>query len=377
MPLRTTGSRPVAVARIVVGAAVLLKAGVLVPTLLALRDPAVLRVPMASWLPALPADAVPAVIGVWLVSGTAFLLGWRTRLAGGVLAAVVLITLLGDQQLYSNHLYLAVTLTALLTLADAGAALSLDARRRGARPRVTAWPVTLLKLQVTIVYGFAALAKLNLVYISGAVLNTQLGWGSLVAVPDALRRWEVMSVLALVSILAEAFLALALWSERWRPVGFGLGLAFHAAIVLGMDPTGELIVFSALMFALYLLFLDAPVHGRVVVWDDACSFCGAWVRGIRRLDWLRAHRFVGASTLDVLPSGITRAEADEALQLVGPEGRAAGFDAVRTAMEALPISFLWAPYLRNRLIRGLGARAYRAVASRRRCGVSDRRDGGA
>lgn len=252
----TVGSRRLGIARIGIGAATLLKLAVLAPMLLALRDPGLLRVPMASWLPPLPGDLVPLVIGIWLVSGVLFTMGWRTRVSGILLSCALLTTLLGDQQLYSNHLYLALTLTALLTVGDAGAALSADARRRGERPRVPAWPVLLLRAQVTIVYGFAAIAKLNLAFVSGAVLNAQLGWGSILPFPDALRRWEVLSFLALLSILIEAFLALALWFRRTRRAGIIVGVAFHTAIVLGMDPTAELIVFSILMSSLYVLHLD-------------------------------------------------------------------------------------------------------------------------
>ena len=256
----TVGSRHVGIARIVVGMAALLKLAILAPTLLALRNPAILRIPLDSRLPALPGEMIPLVIGVWLVSAVLFTVGWRTRASGTLLSAAMLSTLLGDQQLYSNHLYLALTVTALLTLGDAGAAVSMDARDRGRRREVPAWPVLLLRAQVTIVYGFAALAKLNLAYISGAVLNAQLGWGSILPVPDALRRWEVMSLLALISILTEAFLALALWFSHTRPLGIAVGVAFHVAIVLGMDPTVELIVFSLLMSSLYILHLDPRVR---------------------------------------------------------------------------------------------------------------------
>lgn len=374
---RTAPARPLGVARIAVAGAVLLKAALIAPMLLALRDPAMLRVPGVSWLPVLPRWSPLVILGVWVLAGAAFLVGWRTRIAGALLSAALFWTVLGDQQLYSNHLYLAATLTALLTLADSGTTFSLDARRRGPGTVVVrAWPVTLLKLQVSFVYGFAALTKLNLTYVSGAVLNWNLGRDALIGFPEGLRRWEVMAPLALLSILVEAFLAVALWSERWRSVGFGLGFAFHAAIVLTISPAPELLVFSVLMFALYLLFLDDEVRSRRVLWDDRCSFCGSWVRWLRRLDWLRLHRFVGTSNLDALPAGVTRAEATEAIQLLEPGGRSSGFDAVRRMLEALPVTFLWAPYLRNRLVTRLGRRAYDALARRRHCLLPEVSTGG-
>jgi predicted DCC family thiol-disulfide oxidoreductase YuxK len=109
-------------------------------------------------------------------------------------------------------------------------------------------------------------------------------------------------------------------------------------------------------------------HVRLVVWDDHCSFCRVWITWFQRLDWLRLHRFVGASDpAAYLDAGITPEEADVALQVVGPAGKAAGFEAVRTILEALPVSFFWAPLLRLPPVRWAGDRVYRAVARRRRC----------
>lgn len=369
-PAATAPARPLGVARATIGVAALLKAGVVGPILLGLAEPGAIRLPFPG-LPPLPAAAVPGILAVWIGAAATLALGWRTRASAGLLCLTLVTVLLGDQQLYSNHLYLLATLVGLLGLADAGAAVSLDARRSGIRERVPGWPVALLKLQVTIVYGFAALAKLNLVFLSGAVMNAYLGRGAPLGFPEALRTVGVMAPLSLAAIGVECFLALAVWSRRWRPAMFVTGLAFHAAIVLGMPSTGELVVFSLAMFALYLLFLDAEPGGRTVVWDDRCGFCSTWARWIRRLDWLRLHRFV-ASSGGSLPHGIAREDADRALQLVEEGGdRAEGYEAVARVLERLPATFLWAPILRCPWARGPGDRAYRRFAARRSCRIRE------
>lgn len=257
----TTGSRAVGAARIAVGTAALLKLAILAPILLALRDPSVLRLPVASWLPPLPPGAVPILIGVWLVAGCAFTIGWRTRWAGVVLCLALVCALFGDQQLYSNHLYLLLTVTGLLTLADSGAARSLDARRTGGKRRIPAWPVTLLKVQVSIVYGFAALAKLNLPYLSGAVLNAYVGRDSILPFPEAARSFEILAALAWLSILVEAFLAVAFWSRRWRVAAIAVGVIFHLGVIVFFATPAELVVFALIMFALYPLYF-ADDDGR-------------------------------------------------------------------------------------------------------------------
>jgi predicted DCC family thiol-disulfide oxidoreductase YuxK len=277
--------------------------------------------------------------------------------------------LLFDEQTYSNHLYLLTLLTLLLAWADAGAAYSLDARRTGLR-RVPAGPVHLLRAQLSIVYGFSAIAKVNLLYISGAIISLNLEREGWLAMPAALHTPTFLVWVALATILIEAGIAVAVWSERWRPRAFAAGFALHLGIVLLMARTErlQLAIFALEMFALYILFIDPRERVRLVVWDDHCSFCRAWITWFRRLDWLRLHRFVGASEpAAYLIAGIRPEEADHALQMVGPQGRAAGFDAVRTILETLPVSFLWAPLLRLSPVRRAGDRAYRAVARRRRC----------
>lgn len=252
----TADPRPVALARIGVGIAVLLKALMLAPVLFRIGDPSRLRLPFAPWLPLLPESAVLPLLGAWVVTGAAFLVGWHTRLAGSALSVVLLVALLGDQQLYSNHLYLLLTLVLLLTIARSGAAYSLDARRDAGRVTIPRWPVTLLKVQLTLVYGFAALAKLDVPYLSGAVLNAHMGRGALLPIPEALRIAEVMAPLAWLSILVEGFLALAFWSRRRRKVACVVGVLFHVSVILIIAPASELLVFALVMFSLYVLHFE-------------------------------------------------------------------------------------------------------------------------
>jgi predicted DCC family thiol-disulfide oxidoreductase YuxK len=367
----TTPARPLALARIVLAAVALAKAADLAPVLFRLADGGVLRLPYGPWSPDPSPALARALAVVWAGAGLAFLIGWRTRLAGALLVAAMTLALAVDQHLYSNHFYLAILLCLLLTVADSGAALSADARRDGERAMVAGWPVVLLKLQLSIVYGFAVLAKLNTYYLSGSVLLVHWTRQGPYALPDPLRGFEVLVALSLLALLAEALLAVGLWFRRTRHPTFVVGLALHLAIIPTMGSTWHLLLFAAMMFALYLLFLDAAPRSRLVVWDDHCTFCRDWVRSFRRLDWLRVHRFEGSSDPAVLAgAAIAREEADAALQLVTTTGtRLSGFDAVRSILEHLPASFLWAPVLRLPPVRRVGDRAYRRVAARRACEV--------
>ena len=167
------------------------------------------------------------------------------KLFGGshkLCVSFVAVALLSDQQTYSNHLYLMLPVAALLTVAESGAAVSLDARRAGGRDWVPGWPVWLLCAQISIVYAFAALAKLNPDFLSGSVVASYLRRDGLLAVPAAWRSLEPMLVMSLFAICSEAFLAFALWIPRWRPAALVVGLGLHLFIAGWLVPTGPLFV---------------------------------------------------------------------------------------------------------------------------------------
>lgn len=359
-------SRPLALARVGVALAVLLELPNSARVLMKMDDPGIIRVPLLPWTPAVNDSLAWVLIGLWGVGALALLLGWRTRRAAAALAVILAAVLLSDQQLFSNHLYLMVLLCGLLTFADSGAALSLDARRAGERADISRWPVWLLQFQISAVYVFAALAKVNPDFLSGSTVAASLRRVGPLAVPDAWRSMEPMLILAVVAVCAEAFVGLAIWSRRWRPTAFVVALGLHAFLAVWFAPTYQLIVFGVAMLAVLVLFLDSA-PGRVVVWDDGCGFCATWVRWFRRLDWLKALRFVPRSQLATSGLPVTEDAAARALQIVSSAGVHGGFAAVGRILEILPLSFLWAPLLRLPPIAWVGELGYRWVAQRREC----------
>ena len=365
---RRVNSRPAAVARIGVGIAVMMKAIERLPALEQLNDPEVIRVPYLADQPTLSDVPALAVVAVWLGLGAAFTLGARTTLTGSVLAVLLGLVLFSDQQLYSNHLYLLTWLVALLVLARSGSALSLDALRHGEAPTIPAWPVALLQLQVVVVYAYAGLTKINPEYLSGSVVAVSLRETGPLALPTAWQSFEPMAVASMLSILTEIGIALALMLPRWRRTAFVVGLGLHIVITLWLEPTLPLAIFGLMILAPYALFLDDGRGRLVVVWDDSCGFCASWVRWFRRLDWLDALRFVPNSDHAALAAtSIARHDADRAIQVLGPEGRSEAFRGVVTVLEALPLTFLWAPLLRIWPVVSVGEAVYRRVALRRSC----------
>jgi predicted DCC family thiol-disulfide oxidoreductase YuxK len=337
------------------------------PVMLRLTEPGILRVPYPG-LPQVPAVLFQLAIASWLMALIGLAIGFQPRLAAGTLAAVLGFTLLADQQLYSNHLYLLLLVVILIRLSDAGAALSVGHAQR--RDMVPGWPLGLVRAQVSIIYGFAALAKLNPAYLSGTVLGAYLRDTGPIPVPHDWRGFQLLFGLSILSVLAEAFLAVALWLPYWRRTALVVGLALHVGIAVWLEPTLQLITFGFLMLPLYLAFIDPRPRALAVVWDDQCSFCQQWITWANRLDWLHAIRLVPVTDAAARePLGVSEEDALNALRVVDDAEHASGYDAVVRIAEVLPISFLWAPLLRLPLVSTLGRRTYRGVAARRRCGL--------
>ena len=197
-----------------------------------------------------PPEVLWLLIPAWAVSAILFSLGLALRVSGSVLTLCLFSMLLMDEQLYSNHLYLLSLEVLLLTLAGG------PPPWRAKAATVPAWPVWLLKYQLSVVYLFAAVTKIVPTYLSGAVLFLTLKKEGFFAFPQPLRTLPVLSILAAASIMVEIFLALALWSPKYRKVGAITGALFHTALTLLIisDATLQLVVFSLAVLAIYPLY---------------------------------------------------------------------------------------------------------------------------
>ncbi|MFQ5890180.1 MAG: HTTM domain-containing protein [Gemmatimonadota bacterium] len=249
---RRVDPRPLGRVRLIIGGLAVARGVEAFRILRLTHAPDALHLPLIAWLPELDPDLIPALIGVWLVSGLLFTIGWRVRLSGPVLLAAIGSTLLLDQRTYSNHLYLLWLLVLLLTVGNAGAAAAAG-RRRG-DVTVPEWAVTLLKIQLSIVYFFSAATKLNVYFLSGSVLcGTMTGW---IALPASWRTPDVCSPLAILTVLLEVFLAAAFWLERWRLLGWIVGISFHVGIIVLLPErvSVQLVIFALAMVSLYTLF---------------------------------------------------------------------------------------------------------------------------
>ena len=205
----------------VVGVLVLLKA-----VDVALRGPGSL--PAALWV---------AVLALWAGAGLAQVAAVRERTAWAVLlASGLLLAVDAPVELRRQHLVL------LLGVALVGAVTGDPAER-----------LLLWRSQLSVLYGVAALAKLNESFLGGSVLADTLTVG--LPLPALLA-----AGVALVAV--EALLAVAPWVPRLRRPGTAVALLLHGG-ALGLVAGGPLVTLRLVVFGGAAVLLHAVSAGLV------------------------------------------------------------------------------------------------------------------
>lgn len=251
---RSIEARPLAFARILVGIASLALAVEWLGPLLRVSSGDYLAMPVLPGWSSLQGIPVLILFGLSVGASCSMVLGLAGQLPAILLAGVTFVVLLTDQQVYSNHLLLLGILATLIGSSGAANALTVFGMRRS--ESVPYWPAFLIKAQITTLYAWTAIAKINPQYLSGEVIDTNLRpW---VPIPD-----ELMSTVAVLSILMESFLAVALWIPRFRILAFAVGGGLHSGILICLMQPAPLIPFAMLMATGYILFLhDSLERGQ-------------------------------------------------------------------------------------------------------------------
>jgi hypothetical protein len=188
-------------------------------------------------------------LGLWAMGMVALALP-RTRLSLGWLAPLgVIAASVLDRQVFSD-------ITFLISLALAMHWWSWRLNKQGDAMHLRGVPLRVLQSQISIVFLWTAIAKLNPRFLSGAVLSTS--FTGPVAAPDFLLQRDTLVALAVVTVFGEAVLAVALWVDRLRPLALTAAVGFHMLILVFFQPTLALAAFGLIMGSGYLLFASEP-----------------------------------------------------------------------------------------------------------------------
>ncbi|MGC5077127.1 HTTM domain-containing protein [Agrococcus sp. DT81.2] len=209
-----------------------------------------LQYPVLAIIPGPTPLAVQVFQVVGLLAAVCLLLGLFARASAATGSALLAGALLWDQQTYSSHHLLVTLLLAYLAFAHAGQRWGIAAPRGREHAAVPWWPQLLMMTQVSVLYLFAGLSKVNPRFLSGEPLQE---WMWL----DA-PLW-VFQALAVATVATELFLAAALWIRRARVLAVVAGVGLHLSILVGLtDQTLVLTAFAAASLSTYWLFLTRP-----------------------------------------------------------------------------------------------------------------------
>lgn len=210
------------------------------------------------WVRPWPPLAMYVHFVVMALAAAGLCVGLASRLCALVFFLTFTYAELIEKASYLNHYYFVSLVCLLLATMPCGAELSLDAllrRRRGAPPLAArAWCYGVLRGQLTLLYFFAGLAKLDPDWLLEAEpLGT---WLALHAEVPVLGPWLTSRGAAyLASYAGAAFdLSIPLWLS-WRPsrpFAYAAVVVFHIAVWL-LFPIG---VFSWVMIVSTTLFFD-------------------------------------------------------------------------------------------------------------------------
>lgn len=190
------------------------------------------------------------ICALWVAAAVSIGLGKYVRWgAGAIIVLAILVPVLSGMEMYNQHMYLIGSIA--LALLIGGAAQK-----------------PLLRAQLSIVYGFGVITKLNEAFLSGTEIYTSAVarpfWSHFIPIEPTAGLMITISVLA---ICTEAFLAFAFWLPRARWVAAALGLGFHTVMLVLMTagPISfvRLTVFGFLMVALYIPFFDRELDALV------------------------------------------------------------------------------------------------------------------
>ena len=293
--------------------------------------------PYAALYPEVPEAVYIGLLWLAAVAAVAMSLGLLTRLATGTTFAIVTYNLLlSTTHFHNNRAYLVIVL-GLLAVAPCGRELSLDAwlgRHRG-RPGLPlsapGWPLWLLRLECSAIYGASGLSKLlDPDWFGGTVTWQRVvrARGDLEATP--LPDWAI-SVLtdrsfhtgvAPLIVLTELFIAAGLWWRGSRYLAVWVAVAFHVAIEI----SASVQIFSLLGIAVLVVWAVPSTRDRVIRIDPRAARqrrLGVMVRG---LDWLARFR------VEPAPPG-------SPLEVVDRDGTSVrGAPAVSLALSRLPLT---------------------------------------
>ncbi len=183
------------------------------------------------WVGPLPSQIMYLSCGLMGIAALGFAFGIAYRLCACALLLLFSYLFLVEEARYLNHHYAAILLVAILAVAPAHRGWSGDAwrskRNSGAAWFVPQWCIYLLRFQVSIIYLFAGVAKLNADWLNGYATASLLAKHELIPAVGLLRALGIDGTLPIAGVIFDFAIVPALMFRRTRPLAFTCAAVFH------------------------------------------------------------------------------------------------------------------------------------------------------
>ena len=239
------------------------------------------------------------VLTLMMAAGFFIIVGYKTRWALIVALTAGGFHLSLNQFWYGNNRYFLLLSLLLLCFSPCDRALSLDANLRKPYAWAPTWTLTIIRLQMTLIYLASATAKsLDADWRSGRVLwdrgvhlatealrmTDQIPHGLMTLVSNR----QFMEVLTIAVLSHEYFLAFGLWFVPTRRLAIWVGIIFHGYI----EAAHSVLAFSYLSLGTYFLVISPYKQNRAFYYHPDHAHHQFWVRWMQRLDWFDKIKFV-------------------------------------------------------------------------------------
>lgn len=214
------------------------------------------------WIRALPRAGMYTVFAVMAISALAITLGWYYRVFTVLFFLSFTYVELVDITYYLNHYYFVSIVAFLLIWLPANRYFSLDVYRKPElyRGQIPRWCITVLKVQIAIVYVYAGLAKINTDWLLQALpLAIWLPAKSSLPLMGPIFQYKITAyAFSWLGMLFDTFIVLGLLFKKTR------GLAY-LAVVIFHTLTGLLFqigIFPIVMIVMVTIFFSPAWHQR-------------------------------------------------------------------------------------------------------------------
>lgn len=222
------------------------------------------------WVKPLPGHLMQMVFMALSCFGFMLAIGLFARLSALASCLTLLYIFLVEKSLYLNHFYLFILLCGLLAILPIERGWSIDRcfqHPEDRRDRVPAWCLNLLRLQLLIVYTYAAVAKMNVDWMNGQPIQIWLERdhpGFLSALAPIVSSHALAVLMSWAGLLFDLLAAPLLLCRRTRVPTALVLIAFHCSNAYLFN----IGIFPCVMVATLSLFFpsDWPRRSRVTNW---------------------------------------------------------------------------------------------------------------